>query len=944
MSKFTETKKSAVPTNNAGDADLQVVQAGRKPVADVLREYNTSAAGLTSKQAAGRLETYGPNDLAAHKVSIWKLLWEQVKDPMLILLFVTAVLSFFFDQASSGIVICIILFFSVAIGLFNNWRSERTADSLRERISYNAVTLRDGAAKDVTTAELVPGDVVRLHIGQIVPADIRLISVNDFSCDESILTGEVKPAEKTVDATPGAQNVLSLASCALMGTIVKEGSAVGVVVATGKQAELGHIASRLAVDREETDFQKGLKKYSNFLMRVAIVLTVSILIVNIAIGRNWLTAALFAFSVAIGITPQLLPALVSTSLSAGSRLLAKKKVLVKKLITIEDLGDVDVLVTDKTGTLTQGHISFESSLDVTGRDDAEVLALGAPDSDFEVAADGSVTGSNDLDIALGEKVYANAQAAARASGSACRKVGRSAYRILSSDDFDHVTQIACVVVKDLDATHQGTWLVVKGAPEKVIARCTDVDASPDGETMKILNGLFSKGLRVIAVATRPIDWTEGELGADGKPRELTDADEQGLHLDGYISFLDQPKDDARESLEKLKRLGVAVKIATGDNALVAQTVCSKLGIESGPALTSADFERTGDDELWEAVQHTSIFARVTPEEKARVVELLHKHGKSVAFLGDGVNDAIALHQADVGISVDTATDVAKDAAGVILLDKDLGVIADGIQTGRRIFNNTIKYVMMGTSSNFGNMFSTVGASVLLPFLPMTATQILLNNLIYDIAQMVIPTDNIDEEMAESPTHWDIGFIRRFMIIFGPISSIFDFVTFGLMLWVFHAGVAEFQTAWFVESMCTQTLIVFIIRTRRVPFWESRPSGLLTWFTIGAIIVAAVMPYVPFCDQWFALVPLPWTFFIALAVMCIVYMALCEWAKAWFYRTQDVSNRYNRDPHHDTVDEFEEYGKMVDEDEARKDLKDMKEREEKEARDAKEEDRVADFQA
>lgn len=889
MSKFTETNTNSTFVQKANqtagtvEETLRIVQVATQSTQEVLDRFDTTEKGLTTSQVAERLQKYGHNDLASRKANFWKILLDQVKDPMLILLFVTAVLSFFFDQVSSGVVICVILFFSVAIGVFNNWRSERTADSLRDRIAYNATTLRDGEACTVNTTNLVPGDIVRLNIGQIIPADIRLIHVNDFSCDESILTGETKPAQKTAEALETANNVLDLKNCALMGTIVKEGSAIGVVVSTGHDAELGHIAAQLATERDETDFQRGLKQYSNFLMTVAVIGSVVIIIVNIALGRNWLTAALFAFSVAIGITPQLLPALVSTSLSAGSRLLAKRKVLVKKLLTIEDLGDVDVLVTDKTGTLTQGHISFESALNPEGNEDMSLLRLAAPASDFEVNTDGNVSGSNDLDIALGEQIYIETVASANKTGGTIPNIGRSSYNVLYADDFDHETQMACSVVQDLDEQHMGTWLVIKGAPEKVIARCGNLDSSANGPIMSILNGLFSQGLRIIAIASRPIEWSS-EL-VNGKPRRLSDEDKQNLNLNGYLAFLDQPKDDARVSLEQLHRLGVDVKIATGDNALVAQTVCSKLGIDSSPALTSSDFSRMSDDELWEAAQKTSIFARITPEEKARVVEVLHKHGKSVAFLGDGVNDALALHKADVGISVDTATDVAKDAAGVILLDKDLGVIADGVQTGRRIFNNTIKYVNMGTSSNFGGMFSTVGASFLFSFLPMTATQILLNNLIYDIAQMVIPTDNIDPEMVAKPTHWDIRFIYRFMIIFGPISSIFDFITFGVMLGIFHSSVPEFQTAWFVESMCTQTLIVFVIRTRRIPFWKSRPSSLLTWFTIGAIILAAVMPYIPFCDTWFGLTPLPLTFYGALVLMLAVYMVLCELGKLWFYKRE-----------------------------------------------------------
>lgn len=906
MTKATkkQTSNATLSAPRASTINLAVTEASRKPVEEVLAQFNSSEQGLSAAQAAERLEKYGENELSTNKPNPWKILWNQLNNPMQILLFVTAILSIFFNSDSDAIVIGIILVASVAISFANEWRSARTADSLKDCISHTAIVLRGGAAREVDVATLVPGDIVRLHVGQTVPADMRLISVNDLTCDESILTGEPKPARKAVAplSADASQNALDLKSCALMGTSVKEGSGVGVVVATGGDAELGHIASRLGGVKEETDFQKGLRKYSTFLMRVAIVLTVVILVVNVILGRGWLQAAMFAFAIAIGITPQLMPAVVSTSLSAGSRMLAKKKVLVKQLVSIEDLGDVDVLITDKTGTLTQGHISFDQAISVddagnevpeTEQGTNSVLALASAASTFEVTARGKVVASNDLDVALGEEVLA------RMGDHTMPK-----FTVLASDDFDHDTQRASAVVKDLDAEHPGTWLVTKGAPEKVLQRCIGLDTDKDSAVMMLLDGLFRKGLRVIAVASRPIEWNSAQTagvatgtadaavaaGADtaANRRELTDNDERDLHFDGFIAFLDQPKADAKESLERLRKLGVDVKIATGDNALVAQTVCGKLGLPAAHVMTSADIEKLMDDDdaLWDAVQKTSIFARVTPEEKQRIVEVLHEHGKSVAFLGDGVNDALALHAADVGISVDTATDVAKDAASVILLDKDLGVIADGISTGRRIFNNTIKFVMMGTSSNFGNMFSASGASFILPFLPMTAKQILLNNLLYDMGQLTIPTDNVDEDMVESPSHWGIGFIRKFMVIFGPISSIFDFVTFGVMLWLLHSNVSEFQTGWFIESMCTQTLIVFSIRTKATPFWKSHASMPLTLATFATIAVAIVLPYIPLTAHFLGLSPLPGEFYIALAVMMFVYMLMVEVAKVWFYKSSE----------------------------------------------------------
>lgn len=862
---FFGRKKSKIQEAGAGEA--KVIWACRLDAAQVMKDLNTSEEGLSAKQAAQAAKRYGPNVLAEHKINLWKIIYDQVKDPIMILLFVTGILSFLMQAESGGIVICVILLVSVAIGTFNEWRSQSTAASLQKRIPHTVSCLRGGAFGETDVKNLVPGDIVRLYDGDVVPADIRLIKVEDFSCDESALTGESKPTKKRSDADPQAASVGECRSCALMGTIVKEGSATGVVVATGAGAELGSIASQLASDRAATDFQVGIKKYSNFLMAVALIGTVLILLINGFLGKGWVASALFALSVAIGITPELLPVLISTSLTVGSRMLAKKKVLVKRLICIEDLGGVDVLVTDKTGTITQGHISFDAAVGPLGGKAAECMALSCACSDFEVDEDGGVTGGNDLDIALGEQMVKEAGAAA----------SRDRFRILSFAAFNHVTQVEAAVVDGIDSRHEGAWMFVKGAPEKVLAMCSSV---PEG-SRAFLTSLFKDGLYVIAVAQKKVDWTP-EFEERGICRE----DEEGLSLVGYLTFMDQPKASALESIRNLKKLGIDVKIATGDNALVAQTVCKKIGMDSGGALTNEDFDAMSDEQIWKAMAQTSIFARVTPEQKQRVVSILRRHGKTVAFLGDGVNDALALHEADVGISVDTATDVAKDAAGIILLDKDLHVIEDGVRTGRKIFNNTIKYVNMCTSSNFGGMFSTVGGSLILPFLPMTGAQVLLQNLIYDFAQMVIPNDNIDKDQESRPTHWDIKFIWRFMVLFGPISSIFDYTTFALMIFFFHAwtnNVPLFHSGWFVESFCSQTLIVFIIRTRKLPFWKSHPSKLLTWCTLGAIALSIAIPYIPCCDAWFGLVPLPWIYYPWLVLEMVAYVVLCELAKWWFYK-------------------------------------------------------------
>ena len=697
---------------------------------------------------------------------------------------------------------------------------------------------------------LVPGDVVHLDVGSIVPADLRLLSVSGLECDESILTGESVPAVKSPVPVAAGTALADLSSCLFMGTVVSEGSADAVVVATGARTQFGVIAMGLGEQQPQTEFQVGLSRFSLLLARVGGVLSLTIFVVNLALGRPLIDAVLFSLAVAVGITPQLLPAVVSTSLATGSRQLAHKKVLVKRLVCIEDLGDIDVLFTDKTGTLTDGHIGFQRAIDPAGRDDDDVFLLGLVCNEAMIS-NGVPVGGNPLDIALWE----DPRSGSLPSGSFAR---------VSLAPFDHDRRLASVLVD-----HDGQRLVVtKGAPEDVLARCVDV--APGAQA--VLDREFAAGSRVVAVASR-----NGAGLASVAP-----SDEHDLHLAGFLVFSDNPKPSAAASIARLSSLGVAVKIVTGDNAVVAESVCRTLGVVSEGTLTGADLDAMTEGELQEKVPGTTIFARVSPEQKATILRAQRAAGSAVAFLGDGVNDALALHHADVGISVDTATDVAKDAADIILLERDLDVIADGIGEGRRIFANTIKYVLMGTSSNFGNMFSVTVAAAFLPFLPMLPSQILLNNLLYDASQMAIPTDNVDEEQLARPSHWDVGFIRRFMVRVGPISSIFDFATFAVMLWVFDAGPALFRSGWFVESLATQTLVVFVIRTWRVPFFRSHPSRPLLAAMIAVVTIGAVLPESPLAAS-LGFAPLPVSFFLVLVVFVVGYLAAVELGKVVFFR-------------------------------------------------------------
>jgi len=680
---------------------------------------------------------------------------------------------------------------------------------------------------------------------------VRLLSTTGLECDESVLTGESLPAEKSIAPVAAGSALGDVTCCAFMGTVVRAGAGSGVVVATGGRAEFGRIALGLGERQPETDFQAGLRQFSVLLLQVAIALTSLILVTNLVLHRPLIESLLFSLAIAVGITPQLLPAVVSTSLATGSRQLAKRKVLVKRLVCIEDLGDMDLLVTDKTGTLTEGRITFTAALDPAGADCEQTLRLGLLSTETDPSNSGSGTvGGNPLDAALWQEP------------SAAQSV--AGYVRLGLLPFDHQRTMTSAVVRAPDGS---TQLVVKGAPEAVLQRCTEVPATATAT----LQAQFAAGGRVVAVASR-------NAPAITVP---TAADERDLTLSGFLTFLDRPKGAAAASLQRLAALGITVKVCTGDNPLVAEKVCTDLGLHSGGTLTGADLTAMDDEALAAAAQATTIFARVSPEQKARLVRLLRRRGRAVGFLGDGVNDALALHAADIGISVDTATDVAKDAADVVLLEKDLGVLADGVTEGRRIFANTIKYVLMGTSSNFGNMFSAAAASAVLSFLPLLPSQILLNNLLYDASQLTIPTDNVDVEQLRAPSHWDIGFIRRFMVFFGPISSLFDFLTFALMLGVFHAGPDLFRAGWFAESLATQTLVIFAIRTRRSPFTKSRPSRPLLLAALLTVTIGVVLPLSPL-SHTLGFTHLPIGFFLALAGMVVGYLVLIELAKRLFF--------------------------------------------------------------
>ncbi len=839
-----------MPTGSADAAHPDLVAAAQLSGDDVLLALDSNRDGLSSAEAAARLERVGRNALRTHRVRAIAVFVSQLRSPFLLLLLATAAASLFFGERTDALIIFLISGLSIGLGFVSEYRSARAVDALHSQLRHTIVAIRDGREAVVDVTELVPGDVVRIGVGDVVPADLRLLESVELECDESVLTGEAAPAEKSVGACAKPASSIDLPSCAFMGTVVRSGSGVGVVVQTAGATEFGRIATQLDTSQPQTAFQLGLRDFSLLLVRVAVVLSGTILVVNLALGRSAIESILFALSISIGLTPQLLPAIVTVSLSTGARRLAERKVIVKRLVAIEDFGNIEVFFTDKTGTLTEGRISFDAALDASGAENDAILRDGLLCNDA-VTSDGHVVGGNALDQALWRAAADNT-------------VDMSGYRRLAARPFDYQRRVASALVETPDGKRT---VIVKGAPELVLALCHDV---PSG-AQSTLDAQFAAGSRVVAVATRDA----------GDRSTLSADDERGLELTGFLTFLDPPKADAPAAIARLHDLGVEVKVITGDNDRVAAKVCNDLGLEVRNVLTGSQLDALDDDALAAALPGATIFARVTPEQKSRVINAQRALGSTVGFMGDGVNDAVALHDADVGISVDSATDVAKDAADIVLLDKDLDILAGGIGEGRRIFANTIKYVLMGTSSNFGNMFSAGAGSLFLSFLPMLPTQILLNNLLYDASEMTIPTDEVDEEQLRRPAHWDMRMIQRFMLFFGPISSIFDFAMFAILLLGFDASHALFRSGWFVESLATQSLAIFAIRTHRVPFFRSRPSRALLTSTVAVVAIGFALPFSPLAHT-LGFTHMPLGLVAVILAIIPVYLAVLEVGKRFFY--------------------------------------------------------------
>jgi len=829
------------------------------PLASIQSQVDAGLEGLSHQEARRRLKRFGSNTLRVHRERALILQFlARFGNPLVIVLLVASGISAITGDVASFLLISIVVLMSVTLDFVQEYQAGQAAERLRQSVAVHATALRDGQPVEIGMAALVPGDVVLLSAGDLVPADGRVIEARDFFVNQALLTGEAYPVEKHASELSAATDDISKAdNAAFMGTSVLSGAAKILICRTGPITALGTIAESLTVKAPPTAFEIGTRRFGMLIMRLTILLVLFVLLVNAIFHRPLLESFLFAVALAVGLTPELLPMVVSVTLSRGALRMARKHVIMKHLPAIQNLGGMDVLCTDKTGTLTEAQIRLERHLDAGGRDSEPVLQLAYLNSYFETGL------RSPLDKAILEHA----------------EIDVSRWRKLDEVPFDFERRRVSVLVDD----GRERLLVVKGAPEDILRLSTHyaadgmgdlkpLDATARARIQALYENLGREGFRVLGIAWRKV--------APDHPHAVV-SDETELVFAGFAAFLDPPKTSAAAALKSLAASGITVKIVTGDNELVTRHICHELGLLVTGELTGDAIQHMDDSALRARVEVVNLFCRVAPAQKNRIILALKARGHTVGFLGDGVNDAPSLHSADIGISVDSAVDVAKEAADMILLRRDLNVLHDGVLEGRRTFGNIMKYIMMGTSSNFGNMFSMAGACLFLPFLPMLPVQILLNNLLYDISEIPIPMDRVDRAYLARPRHWDMTFIRDFMWVLGPVSSVFDFLTFFVMLKVFQAGEALFHTGWFIESMATQVLVIFVIRTRGNPL-RSRPSTLLSITSLAVVAAAAALPFTPM-GAYFGFVALPPLFFLILLGMVLGYLLAVELVKRWFYQ-------------------------------------------------------------
>jgi Mg2+-importing ATPase len=827
-------------------------------VGRLVSDLQTRSEGLTREEAKQRLATYGRNDaLARRGRPLWRQIVDRIANPLILILLFAASLSAWTREVMSFVIITVIVLLSVILDVVQQLRAENAVEALRRSVGLRARVVREGEERTIAVEDLVPGDVVRLSAGDIVPSDCRLIAARDLFVNQALLTGEPYPVEKHAGDLPcPVEEISGAANFLFSGTSVISGSATAVVCRTGRATELGGLAGALASRRPTDAFEHGIRRFGLLMLRFTVFLVLFVLATNVLFHRPWLESLLFALALAVGLTPELLPMVVTVTLANGAQRLAQRRVIVKRLAAIHDLGAMDVLCTDKTGTLTESQIRLVRHPGVDRRESEEVFRLAYLNSVFE----------SGIKSPLDEAILAH------------RRLDIAGWKKVDEVPFDFERRRVSVLIDN------GTerLLVVKGALEDIIRLSADYRASDgtrreiDYEMRKTLLGQFERlgeeGYRVLGVASRSVDRTHDNAII---------GDEAALSFVGFAVFVDPPKLDAAAAIQALSRAGVGVKILTGDNERITRHICNEIGVPVQGVLTGSELAGMSQEALMARLPSVNLFCRVTPQQKERILLALKRTGSVVGFLGDGINDASALQAADVGISVDRAADVAKEAADLVLLEHNLGVVLESVIEGRRTVENVSKYILMGSSSNLGNMFSMAGAALFLPFLPMQPTQVLLNNLLYDLSEVGVPFDNVDTAALQYPTHWDIRFIERFMLVLGPVSSLFDFLTFFALIRLFGASEPVFQTGWFIESLATQSLVIFVIRTRGHP-WQSRPHPLLAILSVGVVVVGLVITLTPLGNLFGFVLP-PVGFFLFLIVTVAAYLLLVEAVKRLYYR-------------------------------------------------------------
>ena len=831
------------------------------PLGECLTSIDATETGLSSVEATSRLVRYGPNSFHAKpRYSLLLDVLRRFKNPLVAILLIASIVSALTGEHASSIIIAVMVILSVTLDVVQETQAGRAAERLKESVAVRTNVLRDGHLQEVAIAVVVPGDIIALAAGDLVPADGRVLSAKDLFVKQGVLSGESYPVEKhPTDLPSTALDLPSAINALFMGTSIVSGTARMLVVKTGSATEIGQIADMLIKPAPPTAFDSGTRQFGLLIMRVTMLMVLFVLLVNTVKHRPLLESFLFAIALAVGLTPELLPMIVTVTLSRGALRMAGKRVIVKRLASIQNLGSMDVLCTDKTGTLTQAQIGLDCHVDGQGVNSDHVLQLAYLNSYFE----------SGLKSPLDDAMLAHG----------CASLDINSWNKVDEVPFDFERRRVSVLLDN----GKTRLLIVKGAPEDMLRLSNHyqdhADTAPlpmDAPTSSKINATYDSlsrnGLRALAIAWR-------EVPMDHPHAVVTDETE--LVFAGFVAFLDPPKQSAGVALAALKRSGIALKIVTGDNELVTQHICSKLDIEVIGTVTGAELAQLDDHALQARVETANLFCRVSPAQKDRIILALKARGHVVGYLGDGINDAPSLHSADIGLSVASAVDVAKEAADMILLDEDLQVVHDGVMEGRRTFSNIMKYIMMGTSSNFGNMFSMAGASLFLPFLPMLPTQILLNNILYDLSEVPIPLDNIDAADIALPRKWDMKFLRNYMVVFGTVSSLFDFLMFYVMLTVLKSSAPMFQSGWFIESLATQVLVIFIIRTRGNPF-KSTPNRWLMATSIAVIAFALLLLVTPLA-AFFHFVPLPAKYYVILIMMVAAYLTIVHFVKTGFYR-------------------------------------------------------------